>query len=645
MKYYENDILRNSVKQVDEIIAINKDLTERTLRMHCLSYISQVKSKLLTQTILEVEMSKKCLQRVNTELTNNNHELKHHQEIIDIQKDELERQNFQLERARNELEQRVKERTVDLEEVNQKLQLEVEERKQADVKLKESEEIFRSISACANDAIIMVDDEGLILYWNDASEKLFKYTKEEATGKILYDLIIPVHLRKEYSNGFKNFLKTGRDSYIGMTVELTAINKDYTIFPIERSISKVMIKGKWNAIEMIRDISGRKKLEERLKRAEKMEALGLLAGGVAHDINNLLTPITGYPELILMDLPENSPLRDNVINIQRSGEKAAAVVQDLLTLARRGHYVLKVMNLNDIVNEYVKSPEYVEVTRTCRNVKFEISLESDLLNIEGSRIHLFKAIMNLVLNASEAMVSGGKIIISTKNQYIDRPISGYDDVEEGDYVVLAVSDNGTGIPAEDLKRIFEPFYSKKEIGRSGTGLGLAVVWGTVKDCNGYIEAKSAKEEGTSFCLYFPVTRDEVSIEKTLIPIAELWGNGESILVADDVLEQRNIASAILSRLGYNVTVVSSGEEAVEYMAVNSVDLIVIDMIMEEGFDGLDTYMEILKLHPGQKAIIASGCAETDRVSETIRLGAGEYVKKPYTLEKIGLAVKTQLARH
>ncbi len=157
--------------------------------------------------------------------------------------------------------------------------------------------------------------------------------------------------------------------------------------------------------------------------------------------------------------------------------------------------------------------------------------------------------------------------------------------------------------------------------------------------------KSTKEEGTSFCLYFPVTRDAVSIEKTLIPIAELWGNGESILVADDVLEQRNIASAILSKLGYNVTVVSSGEEAVEYMVVNSVDLIVLDMIMEEGFDGLDTYMEILKLHPGQKAIIASGCAETDRVSETIRLGAGEYVKKPYTLEKIGLAVKTQLARH
>lgn len=408
--------------------------------------------------------------------------VKHHQEIIDIQNEELKRQNFQLERARNELEHLVKERTADLKEVNQRLQLEIEERKQANVKLKESEEKFRSISACANDAIIMADEEGKILYWNDASEILFNYTVAEATGRVLYELIIPVNLRENYSKSFKNFLKTGHDSYIGRTVELLAKKKDDTEFPIEHSLSKVMIKGKWNVIEMIRDISGRKKLEERLKRAEKMEALGLLAGGVAHDINNILTPITGYPDLILMDLPENSPLKDNVLNIKSSGEKAAAIIQDLLTLARMGYSILKVVNLNDIVKEYVNSPEHVKLAKTCRNIEFETNLETDLLNIKVSHIHLYKVVMNLVLNASEAMPSGGKVNISTMNQYIDRPISGYDEVEEGDYVVLTVTDNGMGIPAEDLKRVFEPFYTKKEMGRSGTGLGLAVVWGTVKDC-------------------------------------------------------------------------------------------------------------------------------------------------------------------
>ncbi len=643
MKNYENVILLNSIKQVDEVIAINKDLTEKTLRMHCLSYISHVKAKLLTQTIFEVEISKKCLQKANSELINNNQKLKHHQDLIDSQNEELERQNIQLEEARNELEQRVKDRTADLEEANKRLQLEIEERTHTEVELKESEEKFRSISTCANDAIIMVDDEGVILYWNSAAEILFKYTKEEAIGKTLHDLIIPVNIRENYSKGYKNFLKTGRESYIGKMIELTAVRKDNTVLPIERSVSRVMIKGKWNAIEMIRDVSGRKKLEERLKRAEKMEALGLLAGGVAHDINNILTPISGYPDLILMDLPENSPFRDDIIDIKRSGEKAAAVVQDLLTLARSGHSVLKVVNLNDIINEHVKSPEYMDLAKTYRNIVFEISLETNLMNIKSSHIHLSKVVMNLILNASEAMPSGGKVNISTKNQYIDKPISGYDEVEEGDYVVLTVSDNGMGIPVEDLKRIFEPFYTKKEMGRSGTGLGLAVVWGIVKDCNGYIEVKSAKDKYTSFCLYFPVSRDEFLEEKTSIPIDELLGNGERILVVDDVSEQRNIASAILSRLRYNVTVASNGEEAIRFMTDNSVDLIVLDMIMEGGMDGLDTYRSILKFHPGQKAVIASGYAETDRVRETIKLGAGEYVMKPYTLEKIGLSVKSQLA--
>ncbi len=644
MKNCENDILRNSIKQVDEVIAINKDLTEKTLRMHCLSYFSQVKAKLLTQTIFEVEISKKCLQKANSELINNNQKLKHHQDLIDSQNEELERQNIQLEEARNELEQRVKDRTADLEEANKRLQLEIEERAHTEVELKESEEKFRSISACANDAIIMVDDEGEILYWNNAAEILFKYTKEDAIGKALHDLIIPVNIRENYSKSYKDFLKTGRESYIGKMAELMAVKKDNTELPIERSVSRVMIKDKWNAIEMIRDVSSRKKLEERLKRAEKMEALGLLAGGVAHDINNILTPISGYPDLILMDLPENSPLRDDVIDIKRSGEKAAAVVQDLLALARRGHSVLKVVNLNDIINEYVKSPEYMALAKTFRNIEFEFSLETDLMNIKSSHIRLSKVVMNLILNASEAMPSGGKVNISTKNQYIDRPISGYDEVEEGDYAVLAVSDNGIGIPSEDLKRIFEPFYTKKEMGRSGTGLGLAVVWGIVKDCKGYIEVKSAKDEYTSFYLYFPVSRDEFLEEKSSIPIDELLGNRERILVVDDISEQRNIASAILSRLRYSVTMASSGEEAIKFMADDSADLIVLDMIMEGGMDGLDTYRNILKFHPGQKAVIASGYAETDRARETIRLGAGEYVMKPYTLEKIGLAVKSQLAK-
>ncbi len=250
--------------------------------------------------------------------------------------------------------------------------------------------------------------------------------------------------------------------------------------------------------------------------------------------------------------------------------------------------------------------------------------------------------MNLVSNAAEAMSDGGEISISTENRYIDSPIRGYDDVAEGDYVTLTVSDTGVGISKKDRERIFEPFYTKKVMGRSGTGLGMTVVWGTVKDHKGYIDIRSAKGKGATFTLYFPVTRKEAGKDKSLLTIEDYMGKGESVLVVDDVEEQREIAFRILKKLGYSVTSVSSGEEAVDYLKDNSADLLLLDMIMDPGIDGLKTYKRILEFHPKQKAIIVSGFSETKRVKEAQRLGAGAYVKKPYLLERIGIAVRDEL---
>jgi CheY-like chemotaxis protein len=252
--------------------------------------------------------------------------------------------------------------------------------------------------------------------------------------------------------------------------------------------------------------------------------------------------------------------------------------------------------------------------------------------------------MNLVSNAAEAMPSGGNIRIIAENRYIDRPISGYDNVNEGAYVAFAISDTGKGISAEEMERIFEPFYSKKVMGRSGTGLGLAVVWGTVKDHNGYIEVQSSDETGTVFTLYFPATREHVTQEIVPSSIKKYRGRGESILVIDDVKEQREIAFRFLSILGYSVAVVSSGEEAVEYLKDKKVDLLLLDMIMDPGINGLDTYKRVLELHPRQKAIIASGYSETDLVHEAQKLGAGQYLKKPYNLEHLGTAASMELSK-
>ena len=384
--------------------------------------------------------------------------------------------------------------------------------------------------------------------------------------------------------------------------------------------------------------------ERKLLHARKMEAIGTLAGGIAHDLNNILSGLVSYPDLLLMDIPEDSPLRESILTIQKSGEKASTMVQDLLTMTRRGVAVTKVLNLNEIISEYFKSPEYNQLKSYHQDVEVKTSFDSNLLEILGSPVHLSKIIMNLVSNAAEALPEGGKINITTQNRYIDMPVGSYDDVKEDDYVVLTVADNGTGISPEDLERIFEPFYTKKVMGRSGTGLGMAIVWGTVKDHKGYIDVESIEGKGTSFTLYFPVTRQEIEEDTTHLFIKDYMGNGESILVVDDVEEQRYVAQELLEKLGYSVTTVASGEEAVDHMKKRSSDLLVLDMIMEPGIDGLETYKRIVKLHPGQKAIITSGFSETNRVREAQKLGVGAYVKKPYMLEKIGTAIKKELEK-
>jgi len=387
-----------------------------------------------------------------------------------------------------------------------------------------------------------------------------------------------------------------------------------------------------------------RQLEVQLRKSQKMEAIGTLAGGVAHDLNNILSGIVSYPELLLMDVPQESPLRQPLLTIQESGLKAAAIVQDLLTLARRGVSVTEVTNLNQLIEQYLKSPENHKILEYHPGVKVETCLQPKIFNILGSPVHLSKTIMNLVSNAAEAMPSGGAIHITTENQYIDRPIKGYDTVEEGDYVKLTVSDNGVGISPEVIDRIFEPFYTKKTMGRSGTGLGMAVVWGTVKDHDGYIDVQSELGEGTAFTLYFPITRKKLLTENPDILADMYMGKGESILVVDDVKQQREIASRMLKKLGYNVLSVPSGEEAVIYLQENTADLLVLDMIMNPGIDGLETYKKILKFHPRQKAIIASGFSESRQVKAAQKMGAGSYLKKPYSFEKIGLAVKAELAK-
>ncbi len=383
--------------------------------------------------------------------------------------------------------------------------------------------------------------------------------------------------------------------------------------------------------------------EEKLTRSKKMESLGLLAGGVAHDLNNVLSGIVSYPELILMDLPDDNKLKKSIETIQESGNRAAAIVQDLLTVARGVAITKSSLNLNNLIGKYLNSPEFNTLKLYHPTITIKTNLDSELLDVRGSDVHIRKVLMNLISNASEAIEGRGNVTISTMNRYVDSPLKGYANVITGEYAVMAISDDGSGISADDLERIFEPFYTKKVMGRSGTGLGLAVVWNVVQDHDGYIDVKS-DENGTSFELYFPITREEISGTPLSISIEDIKGNGETILVVDDLESQREISCKMLEKLGYHTKAVHSGEEAVEYLKEHTVDLILLDMIMEPGMDGLETYRSILEIRPKQKAVIVSGFSESERVSSAQSLGAGSYVKKPYLMGKLGIAVRKELER-
>jgi PAS domain S-box-containing protein len=513
-------------------------------------------------------------------------------------------------------------------------------------RLLKSEKGFRDLFDSITDLIYTQDLDGRFTSINRAMCKVFGYEKDELIGRPASDFMKP-EMKTFFQSGYLEQIKT-KGSHEGITSYFTKngeeIYIDYRSALIDSDDGVPYITGTGRDVTE-RMLSRReiKRLQNQVHQSQKMEAIGLMAGGVAHDLNNILSGIVTYPELLLMDLPEGSPLRKPIKTIQESGMRAADVVADLLTVARGVAMGKEVINLNSQIEGYLDSAEHRKLAATHPSVTFKTEIAPDLLNVSCSPTHIKKALMNLVANASEAIQGSGIVTISTTNRYLDEPLKGHGDVRIGEYAVLTVSDNGSGITPKDLERIFEPFYTKKVMGMSGTGLGLAVVWNTVQDHKGCIDVKSG-DKGTVFELYFPVTRQTVVAEKKAIPLKDYLGHGEKILVVDDEERQREIACRILTRLGYNAEAVSSGEETIEYLKEKQVDLIVLDMVMPKGINGRETYEAIIKICPGQKAILASGFSESEEVKMAQKSGAGSYIKKPYILEKIGVAVKAELEK-
>ncbi|MCU0581642.1 MAG: PAS domain S-box protein, partial [Syntrophales bacterium] len=525
--------------------------------------------------------------------------------------------------------------------------LELAERKQVEDALRNNEELLARLVAAMPDIVLRMDINGEIVFVNDYGLVLSGYAREDLIGQNMLSFIAQEDREKAVRNTVLMY-----ESHLGpQEYHLTMKDGRTRLFEVNGDVLRSEDGTPNGLVHICRDITDRrqeeeekKRLVERLQRSEKMEALGQLAGGVAHDLNNILGVLSGFSELLMLEIPEGQRSRGHAEKILQSTEKGAAIIQDLLTLTRRGVIASEVVNLNNIISDFIKTPVFEKIKDHHPLVAFRTEHDKSLLNIKGSSVHLEKTVMNLVSNAAESIAGRGEVTIRTESRYLDKPLQGYDEIREGEYAVLTVSDTGIGIPEQDRGKMFEPFYTKKVMGRSGTGLGLAIVWGTVKDHAGYIDVQSELGKGTTFTLYFPITRQKTTVPLHKEPMERYMGHGESVLVVDDIAEQRDVATSLLTTLGYIVHAASSGEEAVEYLRRNRTDIILLDMIMTPGIDGLETYQRILATNPKQKAILVSGFSETERVKEAQRLGAGAYVKKPYILEKIGVAIRDELDR-
>jgi len=519
--------------------------------------------------------------------------------------------------------------------------VDISDRKAAEEELKKSAERATALLEAIPDMVFRLNRQGDYVDFKAGHAALFiRPENGSIIGHNNYD-VLPQDVALLIEKNLIDTLKSGKMH----SFEYQLLVADHGLLDYEARMVK---SGEDEVTYIVRNITKRKQaakekeiLEQQLNRAKRMESLGLMAGGVAHDLNNILSGLVGYPELILHTRSKDSSLRPQIVAIRECGKRAAAVVDDLLTVARGAASTRAIHDIDSLILEYLNSLECEKFKSLYPKVVIKCQLNANHVNISCSLIHIKKCIMNLVTNGIEAITGSGTVTVSTHNHFQDAPDSIEQDLNNGEYLVLGVLDDGTGIAQEDLEHIFEPFYSKKVMEKSGTGLGLTVVWNTVQDHNGGIFVNSSKE-GTNFQLYFPVSHEKN--ENTHDGGVEnvFTGNGERILVVDDEELLRNVAAQMLELLGYTVDTAASGEAAIEFIRKNTVDLLLIDMLMPPGINGFQTYKEIITIHPGQKAVILSGFSENKDVKATLQLGAGDFIKKPYTLEQLGRVVSKML---
>ena len=542
----------------------------------------------------------------------------------------LGRANQELSEINERLEHRVDERTAELKRVNQKLLADIAKREQVEKALQQSEGRYRSLVENTLDGYFICQiPSGRFLFLNRRICSLFGYSMEEGLAITVWDVISPAD--RDHINGLiqerleGKFMRFDRQVY-------QVIRQDGSTFRAEVSTSLVTFQEQTAIQGVLRDVTEQEQLQDQLQKAERMQAIGTLAGGIAHDFNNLLMGIQGRTSLMLLDTDESLPHHEQLKGIEDHVQRAVELTNQLLGFARGGKYQVAAVDLNNLIQKNAGM-----FARTKKELSTNLKLQENIWSVEVDRSQIDQVLLNLYVNAWQAMPGGGQLTIQTKNSRIGDKFVRPFNIEPGRYVEISITDTGVGMDDETCKRIFDPFFTTKQRGR-GTGLGLASAYGIIKNHDGIITARSEKGQGTTFTIYLPASDKPVS-QVEIAPEERLSGTG-TILLIDDEDMILDVGQALLEKLGYQVLVAAGGSAGLEIYRQNTakIDLVILDMIMPE-MNGAETYERLKEMDSGVKVLFSSGYTMDRVANDIIKQGSQSFIQKPFDIKKLSLKIR------
>jgi PAS domain S-box-containing protein len=544
-----------------------------------------------------------------------------HAVVVSSDITERKKAEMELQKAHNILEKRVRERTAELVKANERLQREIEERRRAEEALRESEERYRTVVEDMPAMVCRFRSDGTLTFANSGYREYINYTRKKLIGRNIFDFI-------ESEEGEK-----AQKIFAALTPENPTITRES-----KRTLPNEAVtwqqwtdralfddQGDWVEIQSIgMDVTETKELEDQLQQAQKMKAIGTLAGGIAHDFNNLLMGIQGNISLIYLELDESSALYENIRSIEKLVDSGANLTKQLLGFARGGKYVVKPTNLNEIVNRTSQL-----FGRARKTIRIHENYQKDIWTVEADQGQIEQVMVNLYLNAWQAMDERGDMYLKTDNVILNESFVKPFEVLPGRYVKVSVTDTGKGMPDEIQHRIFEPFFTTREMG-CGSGLGLASVFGILKNHGGIIDFSTTPDEGSTFNIYLPVSEKE--IEESKQASDEFERGSETILLVDDEDYILNVGVPMLEKLGYQVIVANCGREAMRvYKERNKdIDMVILDIVMPD-IDGGEVYDCMRDLRPDVKVLLSSGY-DLGQAASVMERGCNGFIQKPFTLK-------------